>query len=175
MSKFVLVTEAPKKINKGEIVITEPNFMSEIAQNARKAPKVKQTGLNHLREILNSISNKYDKDMDVMRIRLANYEGLPYDDDKDLHNIVVRILEKEYPKAFDKYLDHHIKSRPMGTKIIYYTGSLKSTTPFYENGVDMLDANDIDQHLTNKSKKIVGKPAITSDEAEKLKLQVDNT
>jgi hypothetical protein len=63
----------------------------------------------------------------------------------------------------------------MGTKIIYYTGSLKSTTPFYENGVDMLDVNDIDQHLTNKSKKIVGKPAITSDEAEKLKLQVDNT
>lgn len=175
MSKFVLVTEIPKNLNKGEIVITEPNFMPEIAQNARKASKIKQTGINHLREVLNSIANKYDKDMDVMRIKLVNYEGLPYSNDKDLHDIVLRILNKEYPKILDKYLDHHIKSRPMGTKVIYYTGSLKSTTPFYENGVDLLDAKDIEHHVSNKPKKTVGKPAITAEEAEKTKLEANNT
>jgi ABC-type Zn2+ transport system substrate-binding protein/surface adhesin len=67
MSKFVLVTEIPKNLNKGEMVITEPNFMPEIAQNARKASKVKQTGINHLREVLNSIANKYDNKVSKLR------------------------------------------------------------------------------------------------------------
>lgn len=166
MSKFVVVDKAPEKMGKGEIVIDPPSFMTEIEQNIRKAPKSGQTGINHLREILQSIANNYDQDMDVMRIRLFNYEGLPFKDNNELHTIILRILSNEYPKVLEKHLDKQIKSRPIGTKLVYYTGSFNSTSPFYQNGLDLLEQKDLESFLTGKPKKVVGKPAVTKQEAE---------
>jgi hypothetical protein len=173
MSKFVLVKELPETLNKGEVAITEPNFMPEILQNMRKAPRVKNTAINHLREILNSIAVKYDQSMDVMRIRLHNYEGVPYSDDADLHKIIIKILSSEYPVVLEKYLDYQIKSRPMGTKLVYFSGALSACTPFYNNGLDLIEEKDVDSYLSGKPKKVVGKPAITKEQAELTK-EVNN-
>ena len=169
MSKFVIVKQLPETLNKGEFVVTEPNFMPEISQNSRKASRTKHTGINHLREILNSIANKYDQNMEVMRIRLSNYEGLPYESETQLHDIVTRILKNEYPTVLAKCIDHQIKSRPMGTKLVYFSGTLNSATPFYDNGLDLIEEKDVDALLSGKSKKIVGKPAITKEQVETLK------
>lgn len=166
MSKFVVVKKIPETLNKGEIVITEPNFMEQIEQNARKAPRSNLTGINHLREILNSIGVKYDENMDVMRFRMVNYESLPYTDANELHAIILRILRTEYPAVLDKYLDFQIRARPMGTKLVYYTGDFTSSSAFYKNGLDLLEEKDLESFLSGKPKKVVGKPAITKEEAE---------
>jgi hypothetical protein len=165
MAKFVVVKQAPATLEKGEIVINQPDFMEQILANQKKAPKHKQTAINHLREVLSSIAEKYDQDMNVFKIRLLNYEGLPFDSHTDMSAIISRILRNEYPTVFNKYLAHELKNRPLNTKLIYYVGDFSTTTPFYEAGLDLLDEKDIESYMTGKPKKVVGKPAITNEEA----------
>jgi hypothetical protein len=165
MAKFIVVKEAPKTLEKGEIVIGQPDFMDEILANVKKAPKHKLTGISHLREVLTSIGQKYDQDMNVFKIRLINYEGLPFKDNDELSVIVNRILKNEYPVVFDKYLDYKLKQRPMNTKLIYYVGDFTTTGPFYKAGLDLIEEKDVESYMTGKPKKIVGKPAITDEEA----------
>lgn len=166
MSKFVVVKEAPKTLEKGEMVIVQPTFLSEIEQNHRKAPKHKQTAINHLREVLNAIGQKYDQDMNVFKMRLVNYEGRAYKDNDELSAIVVSLLRSEYPQIFDKYVEHELKNRPLNTKLVYYVGDFNTTGPFYKAGLDLLENKDIESYMTGKPKKVVGKPAVTNAEAE---------
>jgi len=165
MAKFVIVKEAPKTLEKGEYVITAPSFLEEIQANVRKEPKRKQTAINHLREVLNSIAQKYDPEMNVMKFRLVNYEGVAYADNADLNTIILRILSTERPETLEKYLDQKVKTRPMNTKLVYYTGSFNSTGPFYKNGLDLIEEKDVESYMTGKPKKVVGKPAVTKEEA----------
>ena len=165
MAKFVVVNKAPSTLEKGEIVIGQPDFMDQIVANQKKAPHHKQTAINHLREVLNSIGQAYDPDMNVFKIRLTNYEGLPFKDNNDLSAIVNKILKAEYPTVFDRYLDHQLKNRPMNTKLVYYVGDFNSTGPFYKAGLDHLEEKDVESYMTGKPKKVVGKPAITDKEA----------
>jgi hypothetical protein len=165
MAKFVIVKQAPRVLERGEIVINQPDFMDQVVANIKKAPKHKQTAINHLREVLNSIAEKYDQDMNVFKIRLLNYQGLTFNTNEDMSAIVVRILKNEYPQIFDKCLDHQLKNRPMSTKLIYYVGELNTTKPFYDAGLDMIDEKDIETYMAGKPKKIVGRPAITNEEA----------
>ena len=164
MAKFVVVKQAPETLEKGEIVIGQPDFLDQIIFNTKKAPKHKQTAKNHLREVLSSIAEKYDHDMNVFKINLTNYEGLTFKDDNDLSTILTRILRNEYPQIFDKYLEFQLKNRPMNTKLIYYVGDLTATTPFYSAGIDLIDETDVDSYMTGKPKKIVGKPAVANEE-----------
>jgi len=166
MAKFVVVKEAPATLEKGEVVITPPSFLEEIQANVRKEPKRKQTGINHLREILNSIAQKYDPEMNVMKFRLVNYEGIAYANDSELSAVILRILTTERPETLENYLDKVIKARPMNTKLVYYTGSFNTTGPFYKNGLDLLDEKDVESYVTGKPKKTVGKPAVTKEEAQ---------
>lgn len=163
MSKYVVVKEAPEKLEKGEIVINPPTFVEQINENVRKAPRQNLTAINHLREILQSIAVKYDPDMNVMKFRLVNYEGVPYANVGELSAIVTRILRNEYPAVFDRYLDYELKNRPLGTKLIYYTGDFITTAPFTRAGLDLLDEKDIDSYLTGKPKKTVGRPAVSKE------------
>ena len=166
MSKFVVVKEAPQTLEKGEMVIVQPTFLNEIQHNARKAPKHKQTAVNHLREVLNTIGQKYDHEMNVFKMKLVNYEGRPFKDDNELSAIIVSILRTEYPVIFDKCLEYWLKNRPLNTKLIYYVGDFTTTGPFYKAGLDFLENKDIESYMTGKPKKVVGKPAITKEEAE---------
>ena len=166
MAKFVVVNKAPETLEKGEIVIGQPDFAEQITANQKKAPRLKQTGLNHLREVLNSIGVKYDPEMNVFKIRLVNYEGVAYKDEAEFSSIISRILKNEYPVIFDKVLEHQLKNRPMNTKLVYYVGDFNSTGPFYKAGLDLIEQKDVESYMTGKPKKVVGKPAVTNEEAE---------
>src|SRR5665213_2568055 len=113
MAKFVVVKQAPETLEKGEIVIGQPDFMDQIVANIKKAPKHKRTAINHLREVLTSIAEKYDQEMNVFKIRLLNYEGITFNTNEDFSVILVRLLKNECPKVFDKVLDFQLKNRPM--------------------------------------------------------------
>jgi hypothetical protein len=80
--------------------------------------------------------------------------------------IITRILKNEYPVVFDRFLDHELKNRPINTKLIYYVGEFATTGPFFKAGVDHIEQKDVESYMTGKPKKIVGKPAITNEEAE---------
>lgn len=166
MAKFVVVNKAPATLEKGEVVIGQPTFMEQIEANAAKAPKHKQTALNHLREVINSIGQKYDQEMNVYKINLTNFNGLAYSSNAELSAIVTRILKQEYPVVFDRYLDHELRNRPLNTKLVYYVGDFASTGPFYKAGLDHVEMKDVESYMTGKPKKTVGKPAITKEEAE---------
>lgn len=166
MTKFVVVQKAPSKLEKGELVIAQPNFLEQIESNYRKAPKHKQTAINHMREVLNAIAEKYDHSLNSLKIPLFKYEGLAYQDNEDLNAIFTKILKTEHPSIFDKILEYKISNRPFNTKLIYYVGDFNSTGPFFKAGVDHLEEKDIEHYMTGKPKKTVGKPAVTKEEAE---------
>jgi hypothetical protein len=166
MSKFVIVKKAPENPGKHELVLTDANFLSEIALTAAKAPKKQQTSVNHMREVVTTILSKYEvPGADVFRIPFARYEGRAFANNHDLNDIFVELLKKEVPSVFEKVLEYNIKNRPYGTKLIYYVGELVDTGPFFRNGLDMLEPDEVENYLSGKPKKVVGKPAVTKAEA----------
>jgi hypothetical protein len=165
MTKFVVVDRAPETLEKDEVVINQPNFLEQIEANKKKQPRNGLIAVNHVREILQSISTKYDQDLNAMRIPLVGYVGVPFKNNEELSAIVVKILKSHYPPIFEKVLDYELKNRPLGTKLIYYVGNFKGTTAFFKHGIDNIDQSDVESYMTGKPKKTVGKPAITNEEA----------
>lgn len=166
MSKFVMVKTVPSTLRKGEIVLESPDFLEQIRACAHKAAKKNITGINHLRDILNAIQQKYETDLGIFKVPLSQYEGLPFNNENDLSRIIVRLLKKERPLIFEKVLEYNIKNRPHGSKVIYYVGDYGDTSPFYRNGIDLVEESEVDVVLGLKPKKIVGKPAVTKEESE---------
>lgn len=165
MSKFLIVKKTPTSLNKGEVVITAPDFMEQIEANYHKARRG-LTAVNFMRDILNAIQQKYETDLSIFKVPLSQYEGLPFSSAEELSKIVVNLLKKERPFIFEKVLEYNIKNRPYGSKLVYYVGELGDTTPFFRNGMDMLEEKDVEEYLGLKPKKIVGKPAVTKEQSE---------
>lgn len=166
MSKFVIVKKAPSTLGKGEVVIKSPDFLEEVEANIHKAAKKDRTGINHMRDILNSIQHKYETDLSIFKVPLSQYEGLAFTSSEELSKIIVNMLKKERPTIFEKALEYNIKNRPYGSKLIYYVGDLNETGPFFKQGLDMIEEKDVDEYLGLKPKKIVGKPAVTKEQSE---------
>lgn len=157
MSKFVNVSEAPKTLRPGEYVIEFPNFIEEIRENIKKAPRGNRTASNFLRSIAGSIGDKYDNNLTAWTVKTHNYEGHDYTNEHELSAIVCKMLKECYPAIFKKYLDHKIRTRPMNIKVIYYIGDWTQATPFFDNGIDNISVKDIDVELGLKPKKTFGK------------------
>lgn len=166
MSKFVIVKKAPESLGKGLMVMTEPDFMEQIEANAFRASKKGQTAVHHMRDILNAIQQKYETDLNIFKVPLSQYEGIPFSNSQELSKIVVGMLKRERPAIFEKVLEYNIRNRPYGTKLIYYVGDLQDTGPFFRNGIGMLEDKEVEEYLGLKPKKIVGKPAVTKEQSE---------
>ena len=160
MAKFIVVSKAPETLEKGEIVINQPDFMEEVVANQKKAPRNHQTAVNDLREVLQSIGVKYDPELNAMRIKLVNYTGLPYKSNEELSAIVTKILRNEYPTVFSKVLDYKLAHRPTSTKLVYYVGSSEDCAPFFKAGLDSMDEKEITAYTNGKSKKATSKSAV---------------
>lgn len=136
MAKFIMVTSVPEKLEKGEMVVENPDFISEIFECKTKAGKMKVTSVNHLRSLLDLVTFKYDKATNPMRVNVSNYEGRAYKDDKELGQILFEIIEKECPHVMDKYVEHQLANRPQGTTLVYATVSNKRAHLFTKSGLD---------------------------------------
>jgi hypothetical protein len=174
MAKFVVVSKAPETLEKGEVVINQPNFLEQVEANKQKAPRNGLTAVNHLREILQSVGTKYDPELNAMRIKLVNYIGRPFKNSQELSVIVTEILKDQYPRAFQKVLEYDLSHRPSHTKLVYYVGDSTNCEPFFKAGLDSIDEKDVESYMTGKPKRTVGRPAITSEEA-KEREQAKNT
>lgn len=146
MSKFVVVNEEPKNLKDNEHVIKEPDFLEEIKEADKYASKLggkKVTTLNHLKSIAENIRIAYDPEgFDVITsIPYSKYEGIAYEDHKDLSdNVVLKMLKKHNPSIIEKCIDKKIKSRPQNTNLIYFVGSEDKVKPFLNNGLDRSDS-----------------------------------
>lgn len=169
MSKFVVVKEAPKELKKGEFVIDKPSFLQEIALHQAKKPRNGLTGNHYIRMVVDSIAQAYDpENMSSYSVKAHNYEGRKFSTDQEFNDIIIEALTNDYPAVFAKYLDVKIRTRPSGTSLIYYVDSgIKGQYEiFYKNGL-----SEVEKEKTEKPKsdKVVGKPAITKEQAEALK------
>ncbi len=167
-TKFVCVKVAPKHLNKDCIVISQPDFISEIEANKSREPRGNITASTHLRYIVGTIGERYDPELSAYSIRPHIFEGRKYDNDAQLSDIVTEMLKAQYPKVFDRYLDNQIRNRPINTKLIYYVGDFTTTTPFFSNGIDKIEEKDVDVFLGLKEKKTVGKPAVKDKKEESI-------
>jgi hypothetical protein len=169
MSKFVVVKEAPKDLKKGEYVIDKPSFLPQIDLHKTKKPRNGLTGLHYIRMVTDSIAQAYDpENMTAYSIKSHNYEGRAFSSDEEFNSILVEAFKQDYPAVFPKYLEVKVRNRPAGTTLVYYVDSgIKGALEiFYKNGLSELVE---EQEPKKKSDKIVGKPALTKEEAEKLK------
>lgn len=172
MSRFLIVKDKPEDLKKGEYIIDKPSFLEEISLHRTKAPKNGLTGTYHLRMIVDSIAQSYDpENMNAFSVKVHNFEGRPFSSDEELDSIVVDMIADSRPELFLKYVDKKIKTRPYGTSLVYYVDSnLKGAYDlFYRNGLS--DARDVEEKSTSGPKKVVGKPAVTKEQAEALKQQ----
>jgi len=170
MAKYVLVKKQPEKIDKGCIIIGSPDFKTEIEQCARKKPRSKVMSVNYLREIVATIGLKYGPEgfNALSAVNVSTFIGVPCETNEQTEQIVIRAFKKSYPEIFDRYLDHHIKLRPDGTRLIYFVGDPAQSTAFLKHGIDSLPPKEVDFYLGKKTKKVVGKPAISAKEAGKI-------
>jgi len=166
MAKFVIVKESPKELEKNCFVIEAPNFLKEIKSCDSKKPKTKVLSSNYLRSLVGAVGDTYaDEEFSaITSVTVSKFKGVPCETDEQVENALVALFSRDYPKMFDLYVNHHIKKRPHGTKLIYFLGDFKQSSMFFENGIDQIKIKDVDVYLGNKEKKSVGKPAKTDEE-----------
>lgn len=165
MSKFLVTNIAPKQLKQNEYVISDPDFYSEIAECKFKKPKSTQLTINYLREVIAAVCQKYlGKDFDVLRsINVSKFVGAPCDTEKDVHDVLIKIFENQCPELIHAYVHSCFKQRPSGTNFIYYIGNPKYCTKLLELGYEQISKKEFDN--LDKPKKVVGKPAISNEEA----------
>ena len=165
MSKFLVTSVAPKQLKQHEYVIDYPNFYSEISSCKLKKPKSEQITINYLREVVAAVCQKYlGKDFDVLRsINVSKFVGAPYNTEKDVHDVLIKIFENQCPELIHAYVQACFKQRPSGTNLIYYTGNPNFCTKLLELGYEQISKKEFEN--LDKPKKIVGKPAISNEQA----------
>jgi len=170
MAKFVTVQEAPTDLKKGDYVIPAPNFLDEVVKQKAKAPRNGLTARFHLRLLVDTIGQNYDPEgLTGWTIKSHLFEGRPFTTDAELNTIVTEALQMSYPKIFNKYLEHKIKNRPTGTDTIYVVES-----PLYDDPESLLyryGMSEDEAVVEAAPRRVVGKPAVTREQAEALKVK----
>ena len=171
MAKYVLVKKEPKSVDKDCIIIGKLDFLNEIEQCSRKKPRSMMMSINYLREIISTIGLKYGPDdfNPLSSVNVSPYRGISCKTDEETQRIVIKAFKKSYPDIFSMYMDYQIRHRPEGTKLIYFAGDPANTAAFQAHGIDSLPEKEVDFFLGKKTKKIIGKPAITKEDAKNLK------
>ena len=166
MAKYCIVDKAPAELKDGELVLRPADFMEQILDNKSKARQGNLTASNHLRYIAGSIGYKYDPKLEQVTIKPHLFIGRRYSNDQELSGIIVEMMKSQYPTIFQSVLDYQIKNRPQNTKLIYFEGSIGTTDiPFQLNGIDKITEEELATERSGKTKKVVGKPAVTKAEA----------
>jgi ribosomal protein S24E len=155
MSKFIVVKEAPKKINKGEYLIDTPSFLPQIALHKTKVPRNGLTGLHYIRMIIDSIAQAYDpENMTAYSVKAHNYEGRKFSSEEEMNKIILEMLHSDCPGVFTKYLENKIRNRPSGTSLVIYVDSKIpfQYEQFYKNGL-----SEVEKEKSTKEQKEASK------------------
>jgi len=120
MANYKLVKKTPDKLGSNEFVIERPNFMEEIESTRGKRGVTNLTTASYLRDVFMAITDKYDNTINPYRLVLSKYVGLAYETDKDISDIILKIIDDHRLPLIEKAVEQKIKTRPRGTELIYY-------------------------------------------------------
>lgn len=159
--RFVRVKLAPKVLQKGEYLIDEPNFLAEVQGCEKKRPRNHTMSINYLRELVAAVGSKYVGETfnALTDVNVSSFKGIPCENMEQAHEILVKLFKQCYPQIFDAYVEYHLKRRPNGTNLVYFYGAPAQAVAFVNLGFEEVLEKDL------KPKKVVGKPAITNEEA----------
>lgn len=139
MSVYTVVASAPKNLSETDLVINKPNFLEEIAKNKVRRGVVKLTTAPALRDIFMAITDKYDNTVNPYHLKLSKYEGIAYEKDEDLVDVVYRIIRDNNLNLVESAIDKLLKSRAHTVETIYYvTDDLDGIEAFAKNGISAL-------------------------------------
>jgi hypothetical protein len=139
MSVYTVVGETPKNLTATDFVIEKPTFLEEIAKSKVKRGVNKLTTAPSLRDIFMAITDKYDNTVNPYHLKLSKYEGIKFEKDEDLIPLIYRIISDNKLDLVEAAVDLKIKTRPLGTEVIYYvTSDLDGVGAFAKNGVNAL-------------------------------------
>lgn len=139
--QYSLVDEAPEKLKENEMVILRPTFIEQISKSKLRRGVTKLTTANALRDALMLITDLYDNTVNPYRINLSAYEGLPYENDNDLSNIIIKILNDQNVDLLTKAIDFQLKGRNLKVDTVYYVSSdLEGSSAFLANGFSLKNA-----------------------------------
>ena len=139
--EYQVVKQAPKTLEANELVINKPTFLEEIGKSKLRRGVSKLTTANALRDALMLITDKYDQSINPYRLNLNAYEGLAYETDEDLSNIIVKLLAANNVDLVTKAVDFEIKARNKGVNTVYYVSDdLTGTSAFLDNGFSLKGA-----------------------------------
>lgn len=139
MAVYTIVQSAPKEIRETDLVISKPTFIEEINSTRVRRGVVKLTTASSLRDIFMAITNKYDQSVNPYHLKLNKYEGIAYDKDEDLVEVVYRIIRDNNLNLIESAVDKILKSRSHKIETIYYiTDDLQGVEAFTKNGISAL-------------------------------------
>lgn len=164
--RFVRVKKAPAELKKDEYVVQAPSFLQEIKDCAKKCPRNGTMTINYLRELIARVGSVYSPEdfNPITSVNVSYFKGTPCSTEEEANDILLKIFSTQFTPMLDAYVAHHLKQRPSGTKLVYFLGNGSQVAPFIKLGYEEVLEKDLD-----KTKKIIGKPAITKEAAEKQK------
>lgn len=149
--QYLLVDKAPEKLKINEMVIIKPTFIEQIEKSKLRRGVKQLTTVNALRDALMLITDVYDNTINPYRINLSAYEGLAYDNDAELSNIILKILSDSGHDLLTKAVDHQLKNRNTKVDTVYYVSNdLEGSGAFLTNGFALKNAK--------KEKKVTKNP-----------------
>ena len=176
MSKFIVVKEAPAELKKGEYLIDSPSFVDQVSHHKSKKPRNGLTERMYLDAIMNSIGEAYDSgntDPHSNRVKYHNYTGILATTDEEVSEVLLRAIRLDCSHLLGKYLETKVRTRPAGTSLVIYVDSdIKGYHEiFHKYGLSEQEKEVVQKP---KSDKVVGKPAVTKEQAEANKNQADS-
>lgn len=147
---YTVVGETPKNLTEKDLVINKPNFLEEIAKTRVRRGVVKLTTASNLRDIFMAITNNYDPTINPYHLKLSKYEGIKYDSDQDLVEVVYRVIRDNNLNLIEAAVDKALKSRAPSVETIYYvTSDLDGIGAFAKNGISALKLDKKGKKLEN--------------------------
>lgn len=139
MVNYKLVKKTPEKLGSNEFVIERPNFLEEIDSTRGRRGTTNLTTASYLRDVFMAITDKYDNTINPYKLILSKYVGLSYENDKDISDIVLKIIDDHRLPLVEKAVEYKIKSRPLGTELIYYiSDDTNGVSAFIKMGINAL-------------------------------------
>lgn len=139
MTTYTIVQTAPEKLDETTLVIYKPNFLEEIRSTKARRGVTKLTTASSLRDIFMAITNKYDNTVNPFHLKLNKYEGISYEKDEDLIEVVYRIIRDNNLNLIESAVDKILKSRSHKIQTIYYiSDDLQGIGAFTKNGISAI-------------------------------------
>lgn len=149
--RFCYVKIPPKHLGKDEYFIDSPNFMLEIDRCSSKQSRSGLMTANYLRELVQLCGETYmgPEFSALTAINASNYIGLSCKTEEETHDILIKLFNDQLPQMLTAYVEHFIKCRPLGTKLIYFIGDPGQAEAFIKMGCEQV----LEKELAIEAKK----------------------